>query len=142
MDYDEINEIISAKRDRPLTDRERKQAFNAIVQSMTGDRRGSDLPPISTLKEWIADVYPGDRHAALRDSLFDKLKKLAVANQEGADRIALRQRGGELFTQTEAKLADDDRLLPVQPESEIDTGAVAEQAIAQQRLMNGGRITP
>ena len=98
-----------------------------IVQSATNDPRG--LPTRSELKAALAEVYPGDANAKLREDLFEKAIKIAEARAAGADVMELRGLADELVVLVETKLADDDRIIPAGGQEEADANAI-EAAVA------------
>ena len=112
--------------------------LRAVVQGMTN--HPDDLPTKSELRASLAEVYPGEAHAELRETLFDKLVKLAEARAHGGhDLIELRGIADELVLKVESDLAEADRILPTQEEEVIDVAATAQDA--ENYTTIGGKAT-
>jgi hypothetical protein len=97
--------------------------FRNLVRDLTNDPR--DFPTTSALRAALAEIYPGDQYAAMRETLFDKCVQIAKARKQGTDLLELRGIADEWVYQVEKKLANDDRLLPADEDTDpVDVSAV------------------
>lgn len=118
MNSRERYRIISTGRGRELRN---------LAQGMTN--HPDDFPTKSGLREALAELYPGDEHAKLRESLFGKLTELAQARAQGGyDLLELRGIADELVLKVETRLAEEERLVS-SADDELDAKATAQAVL-------------
>jgi hypothetical protein len=102
----------------------RSGEFRNLVRDLTNDPR--DFPTKSELKARLAELYPGDEYAAVRDGVFERLVRIAQARVAGMDLLELRGIVDEYVIQVETELTKDDALIPAEDTEPVDVSAVME----------------